>query len=239
MDSDKEIIASFAQKETYILDVFIEGQGTVVRSPDKDEYCQGERVSLTAQADNGWSFQEWRGQASGASPQIRLTMDANKEIRAVFVKENKGLQLSLDVVGSGIVSKNPDLIEYEEGVEVLLEATASNGWQYQDWSGDLSSTSTSIQILMDDHKYIKATFIEKQSGFVLNTSIGQGQGAIIREPDLPFYPAGTLVLVKAVVEYEEWLFDYWLIDGKKTYINEQKLVMDKDRTAEVYFYCPI
>ena len=51
----------------------------------------------------------------------------------------------------------PDL--YLAGTIVNIEAKPANGWQFKDWSGDLSSTTNKTTITMNSNKTITATFI--------------------------------------------------------------------------------
>jgi len=88
MDEDKEITAVFeVELETYELTVNTEAEGTVDIDPDQDEYEEGTEVTLTAEPDEGWEFDEWTGDATGTDTTITITMDEDKEITAVFEEE--------------------------------------------------------------------------------------------------------------------------------------------------------
>ena len=58
--------------------------GSVSRSPDKAQYDDGEQVTLTANADSGYDFDNWSGDASGSNTSITVTMNSDKNITANF-----------------------------------------------------------------------------------------------------------------------------------------------------------
>ncbi len=74
-------------KENYTLTVNTDGQGTVDVNPDQYEYEEGTEVTITANADQGWIFQEWTGDHSGIDDQITVTMDEDKEVTAHFKED--------------------------------------------------------------------------------------------------------------------------------------------------------
>jgi uncharacterized repeat protein (TIGR02543 family) len=88
MNSHQTITAVFVQptSPTYSLGITVSGSGTVVRSPDKQDYTSGETVQLTAAPASGWQFTGWAGHATGTANPITVTMDANKSITATFTQ---------------------------------------------------------------------------------------------------------------------------------------------------------
>lgn len=60
--------------------------------------------------------------------------------------------------GSGTVSVSPNGGVYDEGTKISLTATASEGWKFKNWSGDVSGDSPSITVTMDSDKNIVANF---------------------------------------------------------------------------------
>jgi len=68
------------------------GAGYVARSPDKPTYSAGERVTVTAHENPGYSFDYWAGVPGlPTTPTITLTMDEDKSIMAVFREIVPGL----------------------------------------------------------------------------------------------------------------------------------------------------
>ncbi|MBD3240787.1 MAG: DNRLRE domain-containing protein [Chitinivibrionales bacterium] len=80
--------ATTSAAPTYALTTTVSpsGAGSVTRSPNQSSYTQGTTVSLTANANSGFRFQEWSGSASGTSNPIDVVMNAQKSVTATFVK---------------------------------------------------------------------------------------------------------------------------------------------------------
>jgi hypothetical protein len=89
MDEDKALTARFRVAQ-YTLTVTVVGEGKVFENPP-GPYLYGEVVTLTPRPDPGWVFEGWSG-PDGEDPvdnqdgTWRLTMDADKEVTADFVK---------------------------------------------------------------------------------------------------------------------------------------------------------
>lgn len=76
----------------FILSASIDGNGVIelVTSEGNTElqgasFASGAVVTLNARPLDGWYFVRWEGAATGSVPQVSLTMDADKQIHAVFV----------------------------------------------------------------------------------------------------------------------------------------------------------
>ena len=69
------------------------------------------------------------------------------------------LTVNVNPPGSGIVSKNPDKVNYNNNEIVQLTAIPNAGYQFDQWSGDLSGGSNPATITMDGNKNVTAHFI--------------------------------------------------------------------------------
>lgn len=70
--------------EDITLSIDVEGEGTVEVDPEQDSYNEGDEVTLTAVADSGWDFVEWRGDLAGNENPETIVMDGDKDITALF-----------------------------------------------------------------------------------------------------------------------------------------------------------
>ncbi len=70
--------------DTYTLNISINGNGSITKNPDKEEYEQDEVVEITAVPATGWIFDGWSEGASGSSNPISIVMDSPKNITANF-----------------------------------------------------------------------------------------------------------------------------------------------------------
>jgi hypothetical protein len=66
--------------------------------------------------------------------------------------------LSVSVVGSGSVTKSPDLATYAWGSTVELTALPGSGLAFGGWSGDASGVANPIILTMDANKVVTAAF---------------------------------------------------------------------------------
>jgi endoglucanase len=110
--------------------------------------------------------------------------------------------LNVTVSGSGSVELTPSGGLYEQGTQVTLLALPDDGWNFANWSGDLTGTDSLITITMDSDKDVAANFTESNSpGCSSYTSI-----------DLPFSQDGD-------GEY------CWVTSGDISYINSWNMVL--------------
>ena len=72
-----------------MLTIIIEGNGSVELDPQPvgKTYDPGTEVTLTAIPDSGYVFKEWKGAVTGSDNPVKVTMDNDKTITAVFEVE--------------------------------------------------------------------------------------------------------------------------------------------------------
>jgi len=70
------------------------------------------------------------------------------------------LSITVNPSEAGNVIKNPDKTQFSPGEQVTLTAVANTGYKFTGWSGDETSTETSIVVTMDRNKNITANFSE-------------------------------------------------------------------------------
>ena len=66
--------------------------------------------------------------------------------------------LTVNTVGSGSIGKVPDQATYLYGDVVTLTATPAAGWTFNNWSGDLSGSTSPAAITINANKTVTATF---------------------------------------------------------------------------------
>jgi uncharacterized repeat protein (TIGR02543 family) len=134
------------------------GSGVVTRFPDQSAYSYGATVSLTAQANIGWTFSGWSGDLTGESNPATITMDGNKTVTATFTQNQ--YTLTMNYVGNGFVTKLPNQATYTYGTIVNLTAQADDGWTFSGWSGDASGFDRTTSVIMNSDATVTATFTE-------------------------------------------------------------------------------
>ncbi len=94
IEEDQSVIEKEAPPEEqpaptqYTLTINISGQGTTNPVQGRSHiYSDGTQVTVKAIPASGWSFDQWRGNASGTNTSVTITMDSNKNITAYFTTE--------------------------------------------------------------------------------------------------------------------------------------------------------
>jgi hypothetical protein len=86
---------SFAPQVSYTLTLSGSGEGQVRVNgtprtlPWSGAFPAGSTMTLEAVPDNGWSFSNWSGDASGAANPVSVVMGSSKTVMANFVRLNK------------------------------------------------------------------------------------------------------------------------------------------------------
>jgi uncharacterized repeat protein (TIGR02543 family) len=109
---------------------------------------------------------------------ITITNPAGTSISAnpFAVTVVSGFALTTAVVGSGTITRTPDLSSYDAGAIVELSAIPSSGWSFAGWSGDATGTTSPASVLMDGDKSVTATFTLDTGPLVLTfTSVHDGR----------------------------------------------------------------
>ena len=194
MNGNRTVTATFTQ-DNYSLTINTVGNGSVTRSPNQATYVYGDDVNLTALADEGWTFTGWLGDASGGANPTTVIMNGNRSVTATFVQDI--YPLTINVVGSGSVTRSPNQASYLSGSVVNLTAFAVPGWTFGSWSGDLSGTSITASITMDGPMTITATFI--QDIYTLSIDI-VGDGSVTRSPNQGAFLSGSVVNLEAIAD---------------------------------------
>jgi len=117
-------------------------------------YDSNSSVTITASPADGYEFTGWSGNASGSTNPLTITVNGNKNITANF----SVIKYSLTVSASNGGSVNLSEGEYASQTSITLIALPDEGYSFVRWSGSVSSTENSIDVVMDNNKIISAVF---------------------------------------------------------------------------------
>jgi uncharacterized repeat protein (TIGR01451 family)/uncharacterized repeat protein (TIGR02543 family) len=159
------------------------GGGTVAADPTPGPYAPGTVVTLTATPNAGYYFTNWSGDLTGSTNPATITMDAPKSVTAHFAPLVTGLSLSVSTVGSGSVTRSPDLGSYVSGTVVTLTAVPVSGASFLGWGGDCSGTALTCELTMDVDKSVTATFTVVSSASYLHDTFADGERVTQALPD--------------------------------------------------------
>ncbi len=76
------------------VDITPDGLGQISISPEQADYFPGDEITLTATADEGWSFSGWSGDATGSDNPLTFVLEGDVQIAGVFTQV-----LSVPVMG--------------------------------------------------------------------------------------------------------------------------------------------
>ena len=122
-------------------------------------HAPGTVVSLSATATTGYRFLNWTGDpvADPNSPTTTITMDGPRSVTANFeLCPTYILTTSANPPGSGTVT--PATGPQNENSTVTLNALPASGYEFVNWTGDISTAANPATILMDSDKYVVANF---------------------------------------------------------------------------------
>jgi hypothetical protein len=198
MNADKSVTANFTLV-CYTLSTSVTpgGAGTVSVSPEPNcpagAYAEGTQVHLTATAIEGYNFSHWTGNASGSSNPLTLTMDFNKGITANFASTCFTLHTSVIPEGTGTITVDPAPNcagdKYAADTVVELTAHASDGYFFNQWSGDATGRDNPTAVVMDEDKSV----------FTILMYVG----AVAEFPFYDGFESGSLAPVWTVREIDE------------------------------------
>jgi uncharacterized repeat protein (TIGR02543 family) len=190
LNGNKTVTAVFI-RDTVTLTVNVTGSGSVTQDPT-GPYLYGDQVELTAVPETGWHFEQWTGDLTGSTNPETITLNGNKSVTAVFVKDT--VTLTVNVSGSGSVTQDP-AGPYLYGDVVELTAVPAVGWYFDYWTGDLSGSENPESITLNGNKTVTAVFAEiPPNCYVLTLShSGQGSDPVASPTNSDRCPAGQYV----------------------------------------------
>ncbi len=208
MDGNKAVTATFIE-DGYELTTAVMGHGWITKSPDHAKYAPGTVVALTAHPSDGWEFEGWGDDLCKATTNpANITMNSSKFVTALFFRQE--YTLTVNIVGQGTVTKDPNQNMYVDGACVMLTAIPASGWSFSKWSGNHGYPVEDIDeiqlpVSMSTNRTVTVTFIEGGYTPAVKTV---GQGTVIKNPKQASYAPGTQVQFTAIPA-SGWGFGYW------------------------------
>jgi len=127
----------------------------------------GSSVTVTASANNGYTFVNWteNGNIASTSSSYTFPLNANRALVANFAANTYTLNVTS---ANGTVVKNPNQATYNNGTTVQLTATPNPGYTFTSWSGDATGSVNPLTVTMNANKNITANYTP-------TVAIGPGQ----------------------------------------------------------------
>jgi Divergent InlB B-repeat domain len=200
--------------------------GSIQLNPSGGTYAEGTQVTVTALANNGYSFGSWGGDLSGSTNPQTITMDSNKTVTASFSQTTYTLT---ETSPNGSVTFNPPGGVYTNGQVVTVTANPDNGYSFGSWGGDLNGSTNPQTITMDGNKTITASF--SQTTYTLTET--SPNGSVTFNPPGGAYTNGQVVTVTANPD-NGYSFGSWGGDLSGS-TNPQTITMDSNKTVTASF----
>jgi len=140
--------------------------GTV--SPSSGTFEENSSVSITATPGPEYLFLGWSGSITSNDNPLSVVMNSDKSLTATFTKRQYPLTITIE--GEGTVSETSE--NYELGEKVTLTAIPNEGWTFEEWKGDVTSTENPIEVTIDGPKAITVVF-KKPGTFSSSSLVGQ------------------------------------------------------------------
>ena len=192
IDGHKTVTAVFVEvpPTTYTLTTAVDGNGTLDPAAGVRAYEEGTVVILTPLPGDGWQFDHWRGDLTGASDPGAVVMNRDKTVTAVFIETTaERLVLETSAGEGGTVDPEPGEHAYAVGTEVTVTATPDDGWLFDHWEGDLEGSDNPATVTMDSNKKVKAVFVSEDDSA---TGTGEEKPAPFDCPGLTNAHAGGM-----------------------------------------------
>ncbi len=197
--------------------------GTITPLPGKYEFDEGTKVIITAIPEIEYRFRHWSGDVKGNENPKTITIDANKSVKANFVRQHA---VTISCGTGGTTDPAPGMYAYDEGTEISVAGIPEPGYRFSHWSGDISTLENPINIPMNSDKYIEANFI-RQHTLILHSGIG---GTTDPSPGTHLFDEGMEAILTAI-PYPHFEFSHWSgdISGSANFVAGKNLFKDSKK----------
>ena len=194
------------------LTVVVSGEGTTVPAAGTITVDDGSVVDLSALtiAGSGFAFSQWSGDVSTQSQATTITMNGDKTVTAEFVTGDVTLTITESGAGAGVGETNPGpgAHAYLLGRTASLASLPGTAY-FGGWTGDVTSTYPTIDVVMNADKVINANFTT--FGRTVNLTAGVG-GTTLPPPGSYRYTTDLYIEIQAIVtvpgqEFKNWSGD--------------------------------
>ena len=213
VNGNLNIVANFSAAQ-YTFSATSSGNGSVNWTPQKALYGDGEIVTVTATPNNGYYFVGWTGTGGFASTNnpVEVTINGNTSVTAHFAPIVY-YTLTVNAVGGGTVTRDPDLAQYPTGTVVTLTAAPDAQKRFSHWSGGATGTVNPLAVTITSNMVVTANFVDDV--YPLNATV-IGQGSVVASPNQPAgYFIGQQVTLTAQPAVG-WAFLEWSGDASGT-----------------------
>jgi hypothetical protein len=158
------ISATFTQN-AYMITINQSAGGIIALSPKNSYYSSGASVTVTATPTAGYIFSSWSGDISGSTNPKTFAVSKNMTISATFT--SLAYSMTLNQTTGGTIAISPTKSSYAYGDSAIVTATASAGYSFTSWGGDLTGSANPQTFTVSKNMTISATFTPTELLFQL------------------------------------------------------------------------
>jgi uncharacterized repeat protein (TIGR02543 family) len=167
--ANRNLVANFAQQiQNYTLTTSVAPAGGGTSSIPSATYASGTSVTVTAIPAAGYNFVNWTegGTAVSTSASYTFNITANRNLVANFAQQ-AAQTYTISALVSPAAGGTVDLQSgtFEAGVSLIITATASEGYDFENWTEgeNVVSTSPVYQFVVDASRNLTANFVLRNS----------------------------------------------------------------------------
>ncbi|MBM4462655.1 MAG: hypothetical protein FJ012_04860 [Chloroflexi bacterium] len=235
MSANKTVTANFATT-TYTLTMAKVGSGTVDPAVGAHTKNPGEVVNLTATPDTGWRFDKWTGDVTTVAdvndPTTTVTMNGNYTITANFIQQFT-LTIAVNPAGGGTTNPAVGTYTKDAGTVVSITATKATGYDFVNWTGDVTSTNVTISVTMNANKSVTANF-QALVMYDLTMAVDPAGGGTTTPAGTTSHLGGAVVTITANPA-SGWYFVQWTGDAADPNSPTTTVTMNANKTATAQF----
>lgn len=236
------------ERTRHTISINAEGQGTVSLS-EQDVYFWGDEVAISATAEDHWYFSHWDGSTrieNDEATETTLQVVEDSEIRAVFKKQQYGVDVNASPTEFGLINTQNETFTY--GEYVSLTASPLVGKQFDEWvslenlslddPADRFNPTANFKVLgnakaqANFSKIVLNLDISFYSLDQNNEEINGDIGASVSHPDI-IYHGDSVTLT--LTPFSGYSFLYWVDLDSGEILTTQKIyssVMTSDRNLQ-------
>jgi len=124
-------------------------------------YVEGDRVTLSAIPNTGYRFVNWTegGSSVSTNSEYSFTVTDDRQLIANFTLIEYDVTVAANPDGGGFVDGSGT---YKHGETATIEATANNGFRFENWTenSNIVSTDESFDVVITSNRDFAANFVE-------------------------------------------------------------------------------
>ena len=209
---DRALVANFEEQapDTYNINVSPNPNvgGTVTGGGN---YMEGEQCTVTATANNGYTFVKWteNGNQVSTDASYTFTVAGNRTLVAEFQIQSYTISAAVNPSNSGVITGVGD---YEYGQSCTLVATANEGYTFTNWTedGNVVSTNANYIFTVSGSRELIANF--STNAYTITATADPMEGGTVTGSGN--YEYGATCTLTATANYE-YTFVKWTKNGEE------------------------